>query len=57
MQPVSEGRVEAILVSAEQGLRPQPVRLVRAVAGKGLEGNRYLDEGRPETELTPIEPT
>ena len=54
---MSEGRVEAILVSAEQGLRPQPVRLVRAVAGKGLEGNRYLDEGRPETELTPIEPT
>jgi hypothetical protein len=57
MQPVSEGRVEAILVSAEHGLRPQAVRSIRAVAGKGLGGNRYLDESRPETELTPIEPT
>jgi MOSC domain-containing protein YiiM len=52
---VSEGRVEAIFISAEHGVLPQPVESVRAVAGKGLEGNRYFDEGRPEVELTLIE--
>ena len=34
---------------------PQPVSSARAVAGKGLEGNRYFDEGRPEAALTLIE--
>jgi MOSC domain-containing protein YiiM len=52
---VSEGRVEAIYIGAEHGVLPLAVQSVRAIAGKGLEGNRYFDEGRPETELTLIE--
>lgn len=51
----SAGRVEAIFVSAEHGELPRPVESVRAIAGKGLEGNRYFDEGKPATELTLIE--
>jgi MOSC domain-containing protein YiiM len=49
------GRVEAIYISREHGELPQAVEAVRAIAGKGLEGNRYFDEGRPESELTLIE--
>ena len=52
---MGEGRVEAIFISAERGELPQAVESVVAIAGKGLEGNRYFDEGRPETELTLIE--
>jgi MOSC domain-containing protein YiiM len=52
---VSEGRVEAIFISAERGHLPHGVESVRAVAGKGLEGNRYFDTGRAEQELTLIE--
>ncbi len=52
---MSEGRVEAIFISAERGELPHAVDSVVAIAGKGLEGNRYFDEGRPETELTLIE--
>jgi MOSC domain-containing protein YiiM len=52
---VSAGRVEAIFISAEHGELPQPVASVVAVAGKGLVGNRYFDDGRPEKELTLIE--
>jgi MOSC domain-containing protein YiiM len=52
---VSEGRVEGIFITAVRGELPHPVESVRAIAGKGLEGNRYFDEGRPETELTLIE--
>ena len=55
MGGVDEGRVEAIFISAEHGELPAPVESVLAVAGKGLVGNRYFDEGRPETELTLIE--
>jgi MOSC domain-containing protein YiiM len=49
------GRIEAIFISAEHGKLPRPVESVRAIAGKGLEGNRYFDEGKPEKELTLIE--
>ncbi len=49
------GRVEAIFLAAEHGVLPAAVDSARAVAGKGLEGNRYFDEGRPEAELTLIE--
>jgi MOSC domain-containing protein YiiM len=49
------GRVEAIFISAEHGELPRAVDSVRAIAGKGLEGNRYFDEGKPESELTLIE--
>jgi MOSC domain-containing protein YiiM len=52
---VGEGRVEAIFIAAEHGELPHAVESVHAVAGRGLEGNRYFDEGRPETELTLIE--
>ncbi len=48
------GRVESIFISAEHGELPRPVESVRAIAGKGLEGNRYFDEGTPESELTLI---
>jgi MOSC domain-containing protein YiiM len=37
-----DGRVEGIFVAAENGELPQPVERVRALAGKGLEGNRYF---------------
>jgi MOSC domain-containing protein YiiM len=49
------GRIEAIYIAAEHEELPHPVDSVRAIAGKGLEGNRYFDEGRPEAELTLIE--
>jgi MOSC domain-containing protein YiiM len=51
---MSEGCVEAIFIAAEHGERPHPVDSVRAIAGKGLEGNRYFDTGKPEQELTLI---
>ena len=52
---MGEGRVEAIFIAAEHGQHPQSVESATAVAGKGLEGNRYFDTGRPEQELTLIE--
>ncbi len=52
---MSDGRVEAIFISAAHGNLPHPVGFVRAIAGKGLEGNRYFDTGRAEQELTLIE--
>jgi MOSC domain-containing protein YiiM len=39
---VSTGRVEGIFVAAESGELPRPVDRIRALAGKGLEGNRYF---------------
>ena len=45
---MSEGRVEAIFISAARGDLPQAVESARGVAGKGLEANRYFDTGRPE---------
>jgi MOSC domain-containing protein YiiM len=55
MEVVDEGRVEAIFISGQRGDLPHPVECVEAVAGKGLEGNRYFDTGRPHQELTLIE--
>jgi MOSC domain-containing protein YiiM len=49
------GRVEAIFITPEHGALPQPVDSVEAIPGKGLAGNRYFDEGRPEAELTLIQ--
>lgn len=40
------GRVEAIFIGPERQL-PQPVERVRALAGKGLEGNRYFFDSAP----------
>ncbi len=50
-----KGRVEAIFISPQRGELPQPVESVQAVAGKGLDGNRYFDTGRPHQEVTLIE--
>jgi MOSC domain-containing protein YiiM len=36
------GRVEGIFVTSEHGELPEPVESVRALAGRGLEGNRYF---------------
>jgi len=49
LTPVSTGLVEGIFVAAENGELPRPVDSVRALAGKGLEGNRYFwaDGGAP----------
>lgn len=48
------GRVEGIFIGAKYEL-PQPVERVRAVAGRGLEGNRHFyDEAPPGRALTLI---
>lgn len=39
------GRVEGIYISPKKGELPEPVESVRAVAGRGLEGNRYFFDG------------
>lgn len=43
---MDEGRVEGIFVGPEHQL-PSPVARVRAIAGSGLEGNRYFYESAP----------
>jgi MOSC domain-containing protein YiiM len=43
---VSEGRVEQINIGPEREL-PAPVERVRALARKGLEGNRYFYDDAP----------
>ena len=48
------GRVEGIFVGAERALLA-PVERVRALAGRGLEGNRYFyDEAPPGRAITLI---
>jgi MOSC domain-containing protein YiiM len=39
------GRVEGIFISPKKRLLPEPVDSVRALAGRGLEGNRYFFDG------------
>jgi MOSC domain-containing protein YiiM len=49
------GRVEGIYIAAEHGELPEPVQSVRALAGRGLAGNRYFfDEAAPGRALTLI---
>ena len=49
------GRVEGIYISADHGDLPEPVESVRALAGRGLEGNRYFFDDAPAgTALTLI---
>ena len=55
MATVGDGRVEAIFISPKKGDHPHAVEAVTAVAGMGLEGNRYFEAGRPARELTLIE--
>ncbi|MFL5945161.1 MAG: MOSC domain-containing protein [Gaiellaceae bacterium] len=40
-----EGRVEGIYITPEPGELPAPVQSVQALAGRGLEGNRYFYDG------------
>ena len=43
---MTEGRVEGIYVTSVHGELPSPVQSVRALAARGLEGNRYFfDDG------------
>jgi MOSC domain-containing protein YiiM len=52
---MDHGRVEGIYLSARKGDFPQPVERARAVAGRGLEGNRYFyDEAPPGRAITLI---
>ena len=52
---MSAGRVEGIFIGPERTL-PEPVESVRAVAGRGLEGNRYFyAEAPPGRALTLIQ--
>ena len=50
------GRVDGIYISPEKGRLPEPVESVRALAGRGLEGNRYFydDDAPPGRALTLI---
>ena len=49
------GRVEGIFVTPEHGVLPAPLERVRAHAGRGLEGNRYLfEQAGPGKALTLI---
>jgi MOSC domain-containing protein YiiM len=51
---VDEGRVEGIFIGPERTL-PVPVERVRALAGRGLDGNRYFyDEAPPGRAVTLI---
>lgn len=40
---MGEGRVEAIYISAKAEKLPRSIARVRAVQGRGLEGDRYFD--------------
>lgn len=39
------GHVEGIFITSEHGDLPEPVDSVRALAGRGLQGNRYFFDG------------
>jgi MOSC domain-containing protein YiiM len=48
-----EGRVEGIFITPMHGELPQPIERVTAVAGRGLEGNRYFaEDAEPGRALT-----
>jgi MOSC domain-containing protein YiiM len=51
---VTDGVVEQIAIAPEREQLPEPVDRVRVVAGKGLEGDRYFDEG-PDNAITLIQ--
>ena len=51
---VNEGVIEQIAISPENERLPQPVASVQVVAGKGLVGDRYFDDGS-ENALTLIQ--
>ncbi len=59
--PTSSGSVEAILVAVTAGAPPQAVGTIRALAGRGLDGDRHVTgkgtfpSGLPGSALTLIE--
>ena len=42
---MQRGTVEAIFIADRAGAEPAPIDAARAVAGKGIEGDRYFDDG------------
>src|SRR5262249_51811198 len=57
-----EGRLEAIYVASEKKAQLKPLSEVKAIAGSGLEGDRYCRQagtfsksGNPDREVTLIE--
>jgi MOSC domain-containing protein YiiM len=59
---VQSGTVEAVYIAPEPGANPRPVARARAVAGRGLEGDRnfagagtFHDPSKPGRDLTLIE--
>lgn len=57
-----QGKVESIYIASEKGAPVTPVEQVRAIPGKGLEGDRYFDPRgqdnpahKPKEEATLIE--
>jgi MOSC domain-containing protein YiiM len=46
LERMDHGRVEGIYIGAKYEL-PEPVERVRAVAGRGLEGNRHFYDAAP----------
>ena len=44
---MERGRVEGIFIAGQKKQLPAPVERVRAVAGRGLEGNRHFYEQAP----------
>ena len=50
-----KGSVKSIHITGAIGEPMTSVDEVRAVAGKGLEGDRYFDSDKPDSELTLIE--
>lgn len=42
-----QGKVESIYIASEKGVPVTPVEQVRAIPGKGLEGDRYFDPKGP----------
>jgi MOSC domain-containing protein YiiM len=61
MDSMEQGKVEAIFLAGERGAPRTEVEAVRAVAGMGLEGDRYFGHIRgggkrdPERQVTLIE--
>ena len=49
------GEVLEIWISPETGGKNESCESVRAVAGEGLEGDRYRRSGKPDQEITLIE--
>ena len=52
---MGQGSVDSINITSQVGERIVSIKEVRAVAGKGLEGDRYFDHANPDSQVTLIE--